>query len=397
LLSLFQDKKNGIDIKHGPTTRMDLGNDLENLMLRPFYGPLAGHLGPGHVARLREVSRGVKLQVDHMRRGRTIKLNEPWFAGLPGTPAENLAELMGRLAELVASGAVIRELILPRVELDGTEPALLSAITPKLTKLSLQGNSVGGRGVFALHRALVSTFSLRSLTFLNLSANDNEEGSAQLARLLPQLLSLTHLALADCSMETEDAERLGPALQQCRRLTHVDLSGNFEDAGVDLLWPALPLMPGLAFLNLCNCAVGNGAALAAALAQCRALVTVKLENCSLDGDFAALNAVWPQLPALAFLLLSDNQAAAREMEGLADALPLCPALRQVCVHRNSLGVPQAVVALAQALPLCPWLETLDVRETVFDRAVLQWVALPAAHQQLLLAAWAPRPAAELWL
>jgi hypothetical protein len=56
-----------------------------------------------------------------------------------------------------------------------------------------------------------------------------------------------------------------------------------------------------------------------------------------------------------------------------------------------------VVALAQALPLCPWLETLDVRETVFDRAVLQWGALPAAHQQLLLAAWAPRPAAELWL
>jgi hypothetical protein len=153
LAALFQDKKSGIDIKHGPTTRMQNGNDLENLMLRPFYGPLARHLGPGHVARLREVSRGVKLQVDHMRRGRIIKLNEPWFAALPGTPAENLAELMGRLDALVDSGAVIRELILPRVELDGTEPALLSAITPALTKLSLQGNSVGGAGVFALHRA----------------------------------------------------------------------------------------------------------------------------------------------------------------------------------------------------------------------------------------------------
>ncbi len=381
---------------------MQDGNVLEDVLQGPMYDNLAKHLGDGHVARLREVSRGVKAHVDmgrtdHLRRGRTIKLNEPWFAALPGTPAENLAELLRRLAALLASGAVIRELILPRVELDGTEPALLSAITPALTKLSLQGNAVGEAGVRALRRALVLTFSLRSLQYLNLSHNDNEVGSAQLAGLLPELLSLTHLALADCSMETEDAERLGPALRQCRRLTHVDLSGNFEDGGVDLLVPALPLMPGLVFLNLRDCAIGDGGRLAAALLQCRALVTVKLEDCSLDDDFGALNAVWPQLPALAFLYLNDNRAPARDMAGLADALPLCLALRQVCVHRNSLGRAQAVVALAQALPLCPWLETLDVRETVFDAAVMQWGALPPAHQQQLLAAWAPRAAAELWL
>ena len=104
---------------------MQNGSDLENVLVRPFYGPLATLLGPGHVARLREVSRGVKAHVDQMRRGRIIKLNEPWFAALPGTPAQNLAELMGRLTTLLATGAVIRELILPRVELDGTEPALL--------------------------------------------------------------------------------------------------------------------------------------------------------------------------------------------------------------------------------------------------------------------------------
>jgi hypothetical protein len=95
-----------------------------------------------------------------VRGGRIIKLNEPWFAALPGTPAQNLAELMGRLTTLLATGAVIRELILPRVELVGTEPALLSAITPRLTKLSLQGNSVGGAGVFALHLALVLTLQV---------------------------------------------------------------------------------------------------------------------------------------------------------------------------------------------------------------------------------------------
>jgi len=375
---------------------MQGGNYLEDLLVNPFYRDMAERLGPGHVARLREVSRGVRAHVDQMRGARTIRMSEPWFLGLPGTPAENLAEVMARLAALVASGAVIRELKLPRVELLGTEPALLSAITPALTKLELQGNAVGAAGVRALHRALTTSLSLRSLTYLNLSANDNEVGSAGLARLLPQLRYLTHLALADCDMQAEDAVRLAPALARCRRLTHVDLSGNFEEIGVDQLVPALVLMPGLRFLKLSGCEVGDGAGLAAALAQCRALVTVDLDRCGLDDDFGVLNAVWPQLPALAYLLLNDNRAPAREMAGLADALPLCPALRQVCVHRNSLGSAQAVVALAQALPLCPWLETLDVRETVFNRALVQWDALPPAHEQLLLAAWAPRAAADLW-
>ena len=381
---------------------MQGGNDLEDLLFNPLlYRDMAARLGPGHVARLREVSRGVRAHVDFRRGARTIRMSQPWFTGLPGTPAEKRAEVMARLAALVASGAVIRELKLAWAGLDGTEPALLSAVTPALTRLELQGNEVGEAGVRALHRALLYSFSLRSLSYLNLSSNDNEVGSAELARLLPELLSLTHLALADCAMEADDAANLAPALRRCRRLTHLDLSGNFEEDesgnfGVDLLVPALPLMPGLVFLKLRGCEVGDGAGLAAALAQCRALVTVDLESCGLDDHFGLLNAVWPQLPALVYLLLNNNRAASRAMAGLADALPLCPALRQVCVNRNSLNSAGVVVALAQALPLCPWLETLDVRETVFDPALMQWGALSPAHQQLLLAAWAPRAAAELW-
>lgn len=375
---------------------MQDGNVLEDMLQWPFYGHLADNLGAGHVARLREVSRGVKAHVDQVRRARTIRLRQEWFAGLPGTAEQKRQAVMERLGALVATGAVIKELALVRAGLDGTEPALLSAITPALEKLELQGNFVGGPGVWALHRALRVSLSLRSLTYLNLGANDSEVGSAGLARLLPDLLSLSHLALADCDMREEDAVSLAPALRQCRRLTRVDLSGNFILGGVDLLVPALALMPGLVHLNLRDCAFDDSEALAGVLAQCRALVFVNLSSCGLEGSFGLLNAVWPQMPGLAYLQLNDNGASARDMEGLADALPLCPALRQVCVHQNSLGSAQAVVALAAALAACPWLETLDVQQTVWNHPLRQWQALSPAHEQLLLAAWAPRAGNELW-
>jgi hypothetical protein len=374
---------------------------LRDLLRRHDLSPaVLAHVDRGRVAQLRGVSRGVRANVDAVRGARVVELNAGWFAGLDGTAAEKRAAVMERLGALVATGAVIKELALPGTGLDGTEAALLAAITPALVRLDLRGNGVGVAGVRLLAEALWAHAALRELDLSNNRINLQETaggavetnlGSLRLAALLGQL-PLTHLHLRGCGLGRPHGACLA-LLGMCPTLTHVDLGMNWR-LPVEALGPALGQLRALTHLELGGVRIrgtAGAASLAAALPACQALEYVSLARGDTEQNFSLLTPVWPQLPALAYLNLHGHCGSDADVAGLARALPRCGALRELVLSLNEVG-DLSRAALVAALPLCPRLARLEARDAVYTEEDGEWWALTGAQAAELEAAWAPRAA-----
>jgi hypothetical protein len=187
-----------------------------------------------------------------------------------------------------------------------TQPALLAADAPFAAALEAipaedwcrnwaAGRTIMLRRTSKRVKEVVDKMRLYAVVRLSWSLwNDARNGTAAeklqvVMRQLPLMTGwcrITTLALPDCDMEGQDAERLAGVLAQCPALAHLDLSGP--------AWSE-------------NIGTGGAERLAAVLGQCTALVHLNLSgNHIIAGGAERLAGVLAQCPALAHLDLGIN-------------------------------------------------------------------------------------------
>jgi Ran GTPase-activating protein (RanGAP) involved in mRNA processing and transport len=196
----------------------------------------------------------------------------------------------------------------------------------------------------------------------------NGTGEAKLEFVLRQLAAMTArslittLALPQCEMIGQDAERLAGVLAQCPALAHLDLSGNseFGAAGAERLAGVLGQCRELVHLNLSGNRIGNAGVegLAGVLAQCTALVHLNLGGNQIGpAGTESLAGVLAQCQALAHLDLGNNQilpAGTERLAGLQSAT-----LAHFFLGTNQIG-DNGAEFLAAVLGQCTALAHLDL-------------------------------------
>lgn len=270
--------------------------------------------------------------------------------------AQNLAELRFDFNRIEAEGAAAL----------GTGLSRFAQCT-SLTNLNLCANDVGAEGLAALLGSLRCCSSIASLKFgdndlcdegavilaeslhhfpnllvLDLNTNNIESGGiAALALALPKCpllkdFDLTHIDLGDEHNEDdtgrEAAALLGDALSQLTMLERLSLDyASFCDAGFAALVSALPGCSSLKHLEmLCTQAGINGrcAGLSRALAQCKSLVQLDLEENSIDNEGAVLlAAAFPLCTSLKQIHMAENAYTESGASALSTVLGRCPAIR----------------------------------------------------------------------
>jgi hypothetical protein len=198
----------------------------------------------------------------------------------------------------------------------------------------------------------------------------NGTGEAKLEFVLRQLAAMTArslittLALPQCEMIGQDAERLAGVLAQCPALTHLDLSGNcgFGAAGAERLAGVLGQCRELVHLNLSGNQIGPAGAerLAGVLGQFAALAHLDLGINQIGTSGAErLAGVLAQCAVLSHLNLSGNRIGNAGVEGLAGVLAQCTALVHLNLGGNQIG-PAGTESLAGVLAQCQALAHLDL-------------------------------------
>jgi hypothetical protein len=183
-----------------------------------------------------------------------------------------------------------------------------------------------------------------SRSFWNYARNGTAAEKLQLVMrqltLMTGCCRISTLALPQCKIQGQDAERLAGVLGQCAALVHLVLCFNqIGSAGADRLAGVLSQCAALAHLDLSDNDIGPAGAesLAGMLAQCAALAHLDLGGNQIGPAGAgSLAEVLPQCTALAVLELCDNQIGADGAEFLAGVLGQCTALADLNLSGNGI-------------------------------------------------------------
>lgn len=302
----------------------------------------------------------------------------------------------------------------------------------QLTRLDMQSNKLGARGMKSIARWLPRYAKLR---VLDLSKNDahEEPAWAPLRDCLAQLTELQRLSLRECGLRratmqtmllgvanlkalrcltldgnflcTQSTTTLRDALGQCTSLVELGLQRvRLRPEGMRHLAQKLVLCTGLEILHLAENDIGTAGVqpLACVLRKCKRLRELDISTNGMDKTAVSalfrdpcngaalqkLNAsnnklgvegmqtltpVLAQLPALTVLDLSMCEIGCDGAKALAEGLAQRPPLRTLDVSWNGIKV-QGAMELVEALPLCPSLAHLYIRGNEMQREVARAVA-----------------------
>ena len=233
------------------------------------------------------------------------------------------------------------------------DAAVLAAVletNTTLTKLVLNGNSIGPVGAESLATVLKTN---TTLTNLGLSQNNiGPAGAESLAAALNTNTSLTNLSLVENNIGPAGAESLATALKTNTTLTNLDLhDNNIGPAGAESLAAALKTNTTLTnlFLRRSNIGPGGAESLATVLKTNTTLANLDLSVNNLDpGGAESLATVLKTNTTLTNLDLDDNNIGPAGAESLATALKTNTTLTNLDLGHNNLG-PAGVESLATAL------------------------------------------------
>ena len=233
------------------------------------------------------------------------------------------------------------------------DAAVLAAVletNTTLTKLVLNGNSIGPVGAESLATVLKTN---TTLTNLGLSQNNiGPAGAESLAAALKTNTTLTNLSLVENNIGPAGAESLATALKTNTTLTNLDLSSNnIGPDGAESLATALKTNTTLTNLNMSvnNLGPGGAESLATVLKTNTTLANLDLSVNNLDpGGAESLATVLKTNTTLTNLDLDDNNIGPAGAESLATALKTNTTLTNLDLGHNNLG-PAGVESLATAL------------------------------------------------
>lgn len=202
------------------------------------------------------------------------------------------------------------------------------------------------------------------LATLDLSFNEiKERGAGLLARIMPKIPQLKRFNIGSNNISDLGLEELSDGFALCHALSNIDISRNAISSG-DVVAGCMVATPQLSHMNISmngDIFVNGSDKIIKALQRCRNLTRLELSGVQLHfrNTVQQLAVVLAGCGSLEYLSVSDNNLQDLEFEEISKALPSCPKLHTFNISHNQT-MHDGVSKLCGELPNCVSLTDLDL-------------------------------------